>query len=58
MKYNVPTNSPDDWLIVPDKNGEFETLKEAKQYLIDIAKAQIEDEKQMIKEVREFKLKC
>lgn len=56
MRYSIPTNSPDDWEIIEDPKGEFATLKEAKNELIAICKAHIEDEKLMIKAVREFHL--
>lgn len=54
--YKITDNTPDNWKIIKDQNGEFKTLKEAKKELIDICKSNIEAEKQMIKEVRKFKL--
>ena len=56
MRYSIPKNSPDDWEIIEDAKGEFATLKDAKKELIEICKAHIEDEKLMIKAVRDFKL--
>lgn len=56
MAYKILDNTPDHWKIVEDKNGEFATLKDAKNELIKICKVHIEAEKQMIIEVKDFKI--
>lgn len=55
MRYTITNNIPEAWEIVEDENGEFPTLKAAKNELIEICKAQIEAEKLMIKQVKEYK---
>lgn len=54
MRYNATTSSPDDFEIVPDENGEFATIEEAKQYLIDVCKSHISDELNLIKQIRKY----
>jgi hypothetical protein len=54
MRYTIPNNTPDEWQIVPDPNGEFKTLKEAKKELISICKLHIKLEKEMINQVKNY----
>lgn len=56
MRYEIIDNTLDGWKIIKSRNGEFATLKQAKNELIKICKTHIEDEKQMIKAVKNFNL--
>ena len=58
MYYKIIDNTPDNWQIIKVelKDSEtFNTLEEAKKELIDICNSIIEDELEMIKQVKKLK---
>ena len=58
MYYKIIDNTPDNWQIIKVelKDSEtFNTLEEAKKELIEICNSIIEDELEMIKQVKKLK---